>query len=369
MNVAIVHDVYIEHGGAERVLTLLLSMYPHADIYIPLITKQNMQAVRRQTSGSVYDSWMNHIPFIHKASILVKPLLYLYWEQLNFSTYDLVISSSHSYSSKSVITPRYTKHVAYIYTPPRYLYKEFNETQILRNPFFRWILSPLLFWLRGRDYVGAQRPDIMIAISKIVQQRIWNYYGRKSVIVYPPVFIPSKILIATEKKYFLCFSRLAKQKGIDLAIRVCTKHSLPLLVVGTGSEESYLRSIAGPTVPFKGFIPDKEIKAIFASAKALIYPSIEEDFGIVPVEAMAHGVPVIGYASGGVLETVVHQKTGILFPDHTEASLYQAIQQLTQTSINSKDCIRQARNFSEQRFQAQMKKVVSISFHKERKIE
>lgn len=357
MKIAIVHDVFIEFGGAERVLLALLDMYPAADVYVPLLSKERKEEVASHTTGKIVTSWLNNLPFIHSASLLLKPLLYLYWEQVDLKGYDFVISSSHSFSSKSVIVGPGTKHVSYIHTPPRYLYTEFNETQILRTPILRTILSPLLSWLRVRDFIGAQRPDVLIANSKHVQKRILKYYRRDSVVVYPPVTIPKKIP-NRKPQYYVCVSRLARQKGMDLAIKTCNTLRERLVIVGEGSQEAFLRSIAGPTIEFWGKVPDEKMAGVWAGAKALIYPSIEEDFGIVPVEAMAHGVPVIAYDSGALRESVVDGKTGIFFSEFTMHALQRAISQLNVLPWSSASLRAHARKFSEKAFIENIKTAV-----------
>lgn len=345
MNIAIIHDVFIEFGGAERVLLALLDLYPTADVYIPLFRNDRRVEIHQHTKGKIITSYFNFIPFIHSASIVLKPLLYLYWETLDLKEYDLVISSSHSFSSKSVITGPNTLHVSYIHTPPRYLYAEYNETRILHHPMMQMLLSPLLSWLRVRDFIGAQRPDVLIANSKTVQARIKKYYRRDSTVIYPPVQIPKK-LRKRNPQYFLCVSRLAKQKGIDLAIFACNDLRERLVIIGEGGQEKYLRSIAGPTIEFWGRVPDEQMAPVWAGAKALIYPSIDEDFGIVPVEAMAHGVPVIGHNSGGTKETVVDGKTGVLFEKWTTVELIRTLKKCKNMNTPTKMIQNYAARFS-----------------------
>lgn len=362
MNVAVIHDVFIEEGGAERVLLSLLKLYPHADLYIPLLSARHRPALERLTSGRIITSVLNRIPFIHSASILLKPLLYWYWELLDLTDYDLVISMSHSFSSKSVVTSPFTAHVSYIHTPPRYLYTEYNETQIIKQPFFKVLLVPLLNWLRVRDFIGAQRPDILVANSRVVQRRITKYYRRESAVVTPPILIPTS-LGKRQPRFYLCVSRLAKQKRTELAIEACNKYKLPLKIVGTGGEEDRLKAMAGPTIEFVGRVPDKELKKLYAQAKALIYCSVEEDFGMVPVEAMAHGVPVVGYRSGGTAETVVSGQTGILFDEFSPDSLYAALKQcelkVKKGVITATKCRRRAQRYSEAAFLRGMKRMAA----------
>lgn len=354
---AIIHDVFIEFGGAERVLLALLDLYPAADVYIPLLSDTRRKELKQHTTGNIISSYLNRIPLVHSASILLKPLLYLYWEYLDLAAYDLVISSSHSFSSKSVVTGPNTLHVSYIHTPPRYLYSEFNETQVLRKPWLRSLLSPLLSWLRVRDFIGAQRPDLLIANSKEVQSRIKKYYRRDSVVIYPPVRIPKKIQ-KRHPTYFVCVSRLARQKGMDLAIRTCNELKERLLIVGEGSQESYLRSIAGPTIEFLGRVPDAKMANVWAGAKALIYPSIDEDFGIVPVEAMAHGVPVIAFDSGALRESIVDGKTGIFFSSFTTRALKDAMSRFSTITFTARVVSGHAKRFSESVFSRRMRSLI-----------
>ena len=363
---AIIHDVFIEKGGAERVFLSLLELYPHADVYIPLLSSDHISEIQKKTSGKIFSSFLNKIPFVHSASVILKPLLFLYWEYLDLSGYEVVVTSSHSFSSKAVITSPDTHHVSYVHTSPRYLYTEYNETRILKKKFFRILLLPLLSWLRSQDFLAAQRPDVLVANSKVVQRRIQKYYRRSSVVIPPPVKIPVlknqlKKAKLTEQ-YFLCHSRLTVQKGIDLAIIACNELKLPLVVVGIGSQDSYLRSIAGQTIQFKGFVPDEDMPKVYAGAKALIYCSIEEDFGLVPVEAMAYGIPVIGYRSGGTAETVLHQKTGLLFDDFTVEELKQTLKNFGKTNIVPEVCKRHARKYSEEQFKLKMKKVIEAGY-------
>jgi glycosyltransferase involved in cell wall biosynthesis len=356
MTTAIIHDVFIESGGAERVLFELIEMYPTADIYIPLLTKQRALQLEKVSHGKIFTSWINDVPFIHSASLLLKPFLYWYWETLNLNDYRLVISSSHSFSSKSVITSPSTLHVSYIHTPPRYLYTEFNETQIIKKPLFKYLLAPLLSWLRQLDYVGGQRPDVLIANSQTVQRRITKYYRRDSKVIYPPIKIPTHV-VKQKGEYYLCFSRLAKQKGTQLAIQACNQLGEQLLIVGTGSEETYLKSIAGPTISFLGYVADSELPPIFARAKALIYCSREEDFGMALVEAMAFGVPVIAYKSGGVQETIT-DKTGVVFEEYTVAALVKVLTHFKPQSFSATACRRQAQKFSASHFKSQCQKLI-----------
>lgn len=360
LRVALIHDVFIEQGGAERVLLAILDLFPGADVYTPLLTDSARKLLLERGAKQIITSDFNSVPFIHSASILLKPFLFWYWESLDLSGYDLVISSSHSFSSKAVITGPNCVHISYIHTSPRYLYSEFNETRIIKKPFFKFLLAPLLAWLRHKDFQAAQRPDLLIANSKEVQRRIRKYYRRDSKLIYPPIKLPSRAPTRKHRgNYYICFSRLAKQKGIDLAVQACTLLRRPLKVIGEGSELAELKQLAGDTIEFLGRVPDRELAKLFAGAKGMIYPSLQEDFGMAPVEAMAHGVPIIAHRSGGVVESVVDKKTGVFFDAWTVEGVIKGIQSFEKKNFSAQNCYKQARLFSEKIFKKQFLSLVA----------
>lgn len=322
--IAIVHDSFLHIGGAEHVLIAFIEKHPHADIYIPLLSKNFLSYIK--TKGKIYTSILSNLPLVEKYSSYLKPLVLIYWETLELSKYDLIISSSHSFSSKSVNKNKNAKHISYIHTPPKYLYAEYNEMQWIKKFPFNLLLWPLLYLLRKYDYYAAQKPDLIITNSKNVQKRIKKYYKRNSVVIYPPHKIAPESYKKNKGKYYLFFSRLEKQKGAELIVKTCTKHSLPLYVVGTGNQENYLKSIAGNTVKFKGFVDENEKAKIFSNTKALLYAAIDEDYGMVIPEVLSYKVPIIAYNSGAIKE--FKNKNIHTFNQYTIKSLYKKIQQL-----------------------------------------
>ena len=195
-------------------------------------------------------------------------------------------------------------------------------------------------------------------ISDEVGRRVKKFYRRDSLVIYPPVevFHPEGVNRrrahpqggAPEEKYFLIVSRLASYKGIDVAIRACNELKLSLKIVGTGREQEKLKALAGPTIEFLGFKSDEEIDNIYLGARALIFPTPDEDFGIVPLEANAHGVPVIAHKSGGPLETLVEGKTGVYFNNIQE--LEAILVNFDPSKFNYQDCVANARRFSQEAF-------------------
>jgi glycosyltransferase involved in cell wall biosynthesis len=222
-----------------------------------------------------------------------------------------------------------------------------------------------MYFLRKLDFKAAQIPDYFIANSKEVAGRIKRFYGRDSTVIYPPVEIPEIKLPIQKGNYYLIGGRVSRHKGHDIAVKAFTKLGLPLKVFG-GTFASYgldqFKKDAGPNIEFLGEVAEKEKWDLMEHAKAFIFPSEAEDFGIIPVEAMAAGTPVIALAQGGQLETVVDGKTGIFFNERTPASLANAVRRfddLNHRNITSEECIKRAKVFSKKRFKKEIKEVVA----------
>ena len=222
--------------------------------------------------------------------------------------------------------------------------------------------------LRQTDFISYQRPDYIIANSFEVKRRIKKFYRREATVIYPPVDITNNKQQTTNnknKKYYLAGGRLARAKRIDLAIEACNRLKLPLKVYGRAFADygEELKRIAGPTIEFLGEVSEEELIKLYQGAKALIYPSEYEDFGIMPVEAQSFGTPVIGLAQGGVKETVIDGKTGVLFDEPTVESVVKAIKRLDKIKIKSSDCIENAERFGKERFKKEIKNFVASKLH------
>ena len=354
IKVAIVHDLFDDYGGSESVALIFLEMYPQADIYTFMVSPRVRSFIKkRYKSVEVHTSlWQYFFGFVRLRPVL-KIVCWLYWLRLDLAKYDLVISSSHSYGSK-LVRARKGCHVCYVHTPPKYLYMSDYELNIFPvNVLFRLIKCPLKYF----DRLGSRSPDLLIANSREVKNRIKKFYERDSIVVNPPVNL-GRLVKKSKKRYFVCFSRLVRQKGVELAVKTCSRYGLPLLVVGDGLEKKYLESIAGKTVKFWGYCKEKDKYKIYTGAKALIFSAKDEDFGIVPVESMSFGVPVIAYNSGGVKETVT-DKTGIFFDDYSLESLKEAIDKFDSKKIDRKECIKRANAFKDIVFVNKMKGLIN----------
>jgi len=324
LRVAIVHDFLLYPGGAEKVLLDISEMYPDAPIYTLLYDKERMgkDFIDKDIRSSFLQRWPGWLKRRYRWLI---PFFGTAMESFDFREFDLIISSSGAWS-KGIVTRLDTKHVAYIHSPMRYVWDE-NEHYLKKaigkkNRFFtRMLLSYLRVW----DHQAAQRPDVLVANSKYTQKRIEKYYRRDADVVYPAVNLTiGNDISDEEEKSFLIISRLSKYKNVALAIEVCNKLQLPLVVVGDGRERSALEHIAGETVNVVGYASEKEKVRYLINARALLFPA-EDDFGIVCVEAMQVGTPVIALGKGGAKETVLAGITGELFEAPTVEMLADAL--------------------------------------------
>ncbi|MBI4975274.1 glycosyltransferase [Candidatus Peregrinibacteria bacterium] len=312
MKVALVHDFLVRLGGAERVLKVLADMFPEAPIFTLFYDEKKI--------GNVFPKERIHSSSLQKyQKILHGKYRYLTFkfpkaiEDFNFEGFDLVISSSAAYSH-GILTPLKTNHVCYCHSPMRYAwdwageYRKENNIQGLKTFFY----APLIRYLREWDIAACDRPTTYISNSHNVQNRLKKYYKINSDVIYPPVEIEKFRATGKKENYFLIVSTLTPYKKIDLAIQLFNKIGRNLLIVGDGPQRKYLESIASDNITFLGFKDDKTVREYMENCRAFIFPG-EEDFGITPVEAMACGKPVLAYAKGGALETVISGKTGEFF--------------------------------------------------------
>lgn len=322
LKVAIVHD-WLVGGGAERVVMELHKMYPDA----PIFTSYCSDEWRKRLDGKVVTGWLQHFGRLRKIMVLGR----IWWfSRLDFSGYDVVISSSGNGEAFGIRVPKGTTHICYCHTPTHYYWRQYrgylnNPGFGMFNPLARMGLRLLVGPLRRWDYQAAQRVDFFIANSSHIQADIKEFYGRDAVVIYPPVdvgrFTPAP---ANERKGFVSVSRLVPAKRIDLLVQAATKLDLSLTVISSGPELNRLKQMAGPTVTFTGKVSDAEVARYLAHAEGYLFASYD-DFGIVPVEAMAAGTPVIAYKAGGALDYVVPGKTGIFFAEQTVNSLAGAL--------------------------------------------
>ncbi len=355
MKVAIVHDYLTQAGGAERVAATLHRLFPesllYTSVYDPKATLSYFDNVTVATS--FLQRWPLSSQRMHKFALPLYPTAF---EHFDLSTYDLVISSSSSFA-KGVITPPHTCHVCYCHTPARFAWRQHEYlSQSRRGRLASLLLRNMLGRLRSWDIESAQRPDYYVANSYNVAQRIRKYYRRDVAAVIPPPIDTALYAPAPPSEvgsHFLIVSRLVGYKRIDLAVHACNQLQIPLRIVGTGPDLAGLKRIAGPTIQFLGRLSDAEVAQEFARCKALIFPG-EEDFGMTPLECMASGRPVVAFAAGGALETVVDGETGVLFHAQTPECLAAALQSVSTVDWAPEALQKYASQFGVQVFESRM---------------
>ncbi len=366
LKIALVHDYIKEYGGAERVLETLCEIYPEAPVYTAFYSPEFLGPHRdRFEKFNIRTTWFQNFPFKNKLLSYFRLFAPFVFKSIDLSEFDLVIvSATGTYTGPNFVKlgPK-TKLICYCHTPPRYLYG-YATAAPWKSVWWRKLLYVFgqvpIHFLRLQDFKSAQRPDYFIANSKEVAKRIKKFYRRDPTIIYPPVKIKNFSPEEKRGEYYLAGGRLARPKHIDLAVLVCTKLSLPLKIFGRefSGYGSQLHAVAGHTIEFLGEINEDKKWELYKSAKAFLFPSEDEDFGIMPVEAMAAGTPVIAYNSGGVRETVVNGKTGLYFDELNAESLAEAIKKFEKMSFDPKDCIEQAHKFSRERFKKEISEFV-----------
>ena len=359
MKVAIVHDFLLKLGGAERVVKALSEMFPKAPIFTLLYDEKKVGKVFPKER--IVTSNLHKFPSIirrnHRVLLTKMPRAI---EELDLENFDLVISSSTAFSH-GVITPIKTKHICYCHSPMRYAwdwtneYRKENDITGLKKVLY----APLMSYLREWDSIAGDRPDKYIANSNNVQNRIKKYYKQESEVIYPPVDVERFRVNSSNSDYFLIVSTLTPYKRIDLAVNLFNRIGRRLVIIGDGPQKKYLKEIASENIDILGFKDDKTVKEYMENCRALIFPG-EEDFGIVPVEAMACGKPVLAYGKGGALESMIPGKTGELFYEDTLESMEDGLARLMYNEKFYKPFTirKHAKNFSREIFEKKIKKAI-----------
>ena len=328
MRVAIIHYWLVTWRGGEHVLKALTDFYPDADIYAHVVDPNVIK--RHLPERKVHTTFVGRLPFAQRLYQRYLPLMPLALEQLDLRRYDLVISSE-SGPAKGVLVPPHATHICYCHSPMRYVWDRYHDYQRDAGRFTRTLSAPLLHYIRQWDQLSAQRVDRYIANSNFVATRIKKYYGRSSEVIYPPVAIQEFDATKASEDFYLWVGQFVGYKRPDLAIEAFNRLGKPLVMIGEGPLLAKLRRIAKSNVLLLGRQPFEVIRDHYARCRALIFPGIE-DFGIVPVEAMASGKPVIAFDYGGARETVIDGLTGVLFKEQTVQSLIEAVVRLKSTS-------------------------------------
>jgi glycosyltransferase involved in cell wall biosynthesis len=356
MRVAIVHDWLYVVGGAERVLQGMLRCFPEADVHclFDFLPQADRHGIGYETSKT---SFLQHMPGMRRRHMLYLPLMPIAIEQTDLRNYDVVISSSFAVAKGVIVGPDQL-HVSYVHSPMRYawdLQHTYLEEAGLARGVGGLLARSLLHFMRIWDTRTSNGVDSYVANSKFVARRIQKTYRRDSEVIYPPVSVPLLLSELVKERFFLTASRLVLYKNTRLIVEAF--RDLPnekLIVVGKGPQLEQLRSLAPPNVTFLGFVHDDELHRLMAAARAFIFAA-EEDFGIVLVEAQAHGTPVIALGRGGALETVVTEgpsPTGLFFAEPRADLITAAVRKFIrdEARFSRFNCHQNAWRFSEERF-------------------
>ncbi len=362
MNIALVHDWLNQLGGAEDVLGVLHQIYPRAPIFTSIYDRQRTPAAWR--AWDIRSTWMDRLPAVHRHHQPYMPVFAWLWAHYRVpAEHDLILSNKSAFCIGARAARAGSRHVCYCLTPTRFTF-DFDAYARRERipPGASAILRALNVYLRRWEARAAQRVDSFIAISREVQQRIRRHYGRESVIVHPPVEMPTGLPASSDEGFYLIVSRLLPYKRVDLAIEAFGRLGLPLVIAGDGRDRPRLERLVDQlprrNVRLLGRVDERTLHTLLANCRAFVFPGAE-DFGIAPVRAMAYGKPVIAYAAGGALDTIIHGVTGVLFQPQTVEALAEAVTESYKVTFEPAAIRRHAEQFSVERFRAALMAVIA----------
>lgn len=371
MKTALIHDWLTGMRGGEKVLELIAKNFPEAPIYTLLHVPDSVS--KEIENHPIKTSLLQNLPYAQSRYRYYLPVFPLLAETHKARSYDLVVSTSHAVA-KNMVGGRVSRsglHVCYVHSPMRYVWDRFDDyfgPQKVGKWKSRLLFAPVARVLRWYDRLTAGRVDTYLANSRFVAQRIKKFYGRDAEVLAPPVNVQRFSRVKrSPQAWYLIVSAMVPYKRIDHAIKACAELNVPLKIVGSGPEEKKLKALAkrlGSPVEFYGAIEDDQLLEFYSQAKALLFPGVE-DFGIVPVEAIAAGCPVIGLAEGGLLDSMT-DKTALFYHDATVQGLVKAIRefQIDPQRFRGEDLKLRAQEFSEENFTVKFKEVVQRAWDK-----
>uniref|UniRef100_A0A7V3E677 Glycosyltransferase family 4 protein n=1 Tax=Ignavibacterium album TaxID=591197 RepID=A0A7V3E677_9BACT len=362
MKIALVHEWLVFYAGGERVFESFTNIWKDADVFALVDFLNDEQRKIILKGKHAHTTFIQKLPFAEKKFRSYLPLFPLAIESLNFSKYDVIISSSHAVT-KGVRKKPNQLHISYCHSPMRYIWDEaetYFEAAKLNTGIKKIIATKILNYLRKWDLKTAKRPDYLLANSNYIAEKLKRIYNRESTVIYPPVDVDKFSCVEQKDDYYFVASRLVPYKKIDLIVEAFAQ--MPdkrLIIAGTGPELNKLKNNFLVNVEFVGYQDEKALKELMQKAKAFVF-SAEEDFGIVVVEAMACGTPVIALNKGGTAETVIDGKTGILFEEQTVEDIKDAVKRFEkiENQFNHKEIAEHTKKFSRQIFEERMKNYV-----------
>ena len=359
MRVALVHEWLTIIGGSEYVLKEIALLYPNADIYTLVAQDVAIKKLGFE-NHKIYTSFIQKLPYAKTKYRNYLPLFPLAIEQFDLRSYDLIISSSHAVA-KGVLTHSGQVHVCYCHSPMRYAWDLYHQYMKGMKGLKGYLVKLVLHRMRQWDFISSNRVDYFISNSNYIGCRIKKNYNRDSVTIYPGVAVENFEVNFEREDFYLTCSRLVPYKKIDLIVRAFNKMpDKKLFVIGDGPEFKKIKRIAASNIIMLGYQPFEILKHYLSKSRAFVFAA-EEDFGILPVEAQACGTPVIAFGKGGVLETVIENKTGVYFREQTELSVINAIAEFEKKSkiFNPTEISKQASLFSSQRFRQELSTFLS----------
>jgi glycosyltransferase involved in cell wall biosynthesis len=338
--VILAHDFLNQWGGGERVLQLFAQYFRNCRCEVVTITHNPDSIGNELGDVPIRTSLIQRLPGGRTQYKWYLALMPWAVHRLNLAGADLVLSDSSGFI-KGVRAPRAAAHVCYLHTPTRYVTVDAQYFKQTAPKIVHWLMPAVLRLLKKADLRDAAQPDYIIANSQTIAARCEAYYGRKpEAVLFPPV--DTRVFHRKAEDavgdYYITAARLVPYKHVDLAVRACTKLGKRLVVLSTGPEEAYLRSIAGPTIEFAGRVSDEEMRHHMAHCRALIFPPLE-DAGMTPLETMSCGRPVLAYSKGGALESVKDGVTGYFFDEQTVDAVAGAIEAYEQAPLESPEQI------------------------------
>ena len=367
MKLAIVCDDLIQKGGAEKIVEALSDIFPDAPIYTSIASNEWLKKFEGK-NRVIKTSFLQKFPFSVKLNRYFVPFLLniIAFESFDLSDYDVVLSSSSRFAHFALTKPG-TKHICYTHSPGRMFWEPFDYFEdenfgVLKPLKFlaKWFLKLPLSYIRMKDFEASKKVDIFIANSKITQRRIKKYYGRDSEIVHPFVdFDKYKNVEPVKGDFFLIITRLVSWKKVDIAVKAFNDLGTELRVIGEGPDLNRLKKLAKPNINFLGYVSESEKIENIQNCRAVIVTQ-KEDFGIVSLEGMSFGKPIIAFGKGGAKEISVEGKTGEFFSDQTPESLRNLINNFNPDKYNYSDCVDRASFFNKEKFEMEIKRVINV---------
>ena len=366
MKIALVHDYLVQYGGAERVLECFCELFPYAPIYTIVYDEEAMRG--KFKNKNIQTSFLQKYKLARVRHRLFPLLMPVAIEQFDFRKYDIVLSDSSSYA-KGIITGPETLHISYMHTPMRYAWDDCQKyTQDFSFPaFIKKLVPPAMNYLRIWDRASSERVDKFIANSNFVAKRIKKYYGKDAAVINPPVDVENFYIDRNPENYFLMVGRLIAYKRHDIAIEAFNKLKIPLKIIGRGPEMKRLKKIAGPNIEFLERVSDEKLAQYYARCRAFIFPQ-EEDFGIVAIEAMASGKPIIAFRGGDIPEHMEEGRMGIFFDSQTPEDIFDAVGKFKENDYDPDYIREKSKKFDREIFKSKIRSCIEreLEQHKNR---